>query len=171
MSDGTGIDIITEGEPDEGAYIALSTAENGGIWQQVVLGEQYTYYLEPAVGWKLHSVSFNNQDVTNDVTVNSMYTTPVITLKSNSLFVAFEQTNPETQAVRSTETPNQTKVLGRIGGVTVSGINAGDMIQVYSLDGRLIQMVKATGARADIDLPAKQLYIIKAGTKTVKVRL
>ena len=171
VSDGADIDIVTEGEPDEGAYIALSTAENGGIWQQVELGKQYTYYLEPAVGWKLHSVSFNNQDVTNDVTVNSMYTTPVITLKSNSLFVAFEQTNPDIQAVRSTEAPNQTKVLGREGGVTVSGINAGDIIQVYSLDGRLIQMVKATGARADINLAAKQLYIIKAGTKTVKIRL
>ena len=171
VSDGADIDIVTEGEPDEGAYIALSTAENGGIWQQVELGKQYTYYLEPAVGWKLHSVSFNNQDVTNDVTVNSMYTTPVITLKSNSLFVAFEQTNPDIQAVRSTEALSQTKVLGREGGVSVSGLNAGDMIQVYSLDGRLIQMVKATGARADIDLASKQLYIIKAGTKTVKVRL
>lgn len=171
VSDGADIDIVTEGQPDEGAYIALSTADNGGIWQQVVLGEQYTYYLEPAVGWKLHSVTFNNQDVTNDVSVNSMYTTPVITLKSNSLFVAFEQTNQGTQEVRSTEARNQTKVLGREGGISVSGLNAGDMIQVYSLDGRLIQAVKATGARADIDLPAKQLYIIKAGTKTVKVRL
>ena len=48
-----------ETEPAEGAYIALQHAENGSIWQQVEIGKQYTYFLEPTEGWKVHSVSFN----------------------------------------------------------------------------------------------------------------
>ena len=41
-SDGAGIDVIGKG-PASGAYIALSTADNGAMWQQVEIGQQYTY--------------------------------------------------------------------------------------------------------------------------------
>ena len=170
-SDGADINIaISEAQPVDGAYIALATADNGGIWQQVELGQSYTYFLEPAVGWKLHSVSFNNEDVTAKVTGDNLYTTPVITSKSNTLFVVFEQ-----DAVEGINTPNQApgkaRVLAHAGGVSISGAQAGDMVQVYNLDGRQIMTQKIRGTETDIDLPAKQLYIIKVGTQTMKVRL
>lgn len=169
-SDDADIDITTPGQPEESTYIVLSTADNGGIWQQVELGQQYTYYLEPAVGWKLHSVTFNNEDVTTAVTGSNMYTTPVIAQKNNTLFVAFEQTS--VLAVSATElSHNNTKVLGHEGGISISGAQAGDQVMVYSLDGRLLQTQKINGTQADIALPSKQLYIIKVGTKTVKIRL
>ena len=170
-SDDADIDIATPGgQPEEGAYITLSTAENGGIWQMVELGQQYTYYLEPAIGWKLHSVTFNNQDVTNDVTANNMYTTPAIALKNNSLFVTFEQTSSD--AVQTLEkAATQPKVLGREGGVSIQNAKAGDLVQVYSIDGRLLQSQKLSSSQADIQLGSKALYIIKVADKTVKVRL
>jgi hypothetical protein len=45
------------------------------------------------------------------------------------------------------------------------------MVQVYNLDGRQVMTQQLRGSEANIDLPAKQLYIIKVGTQTMKVRL
>lgn len=170
-SDDADIDIVTPGgQPDDAAYITLATAENGGIWQMVELGQQYTYYLEPAVGWKLHSVTFNNQDVTADVTANSMYTTPAITTKNNSLFVTFEEDSAnEVQAPAKAAT--QPRVLAHEGGITVQNGKAGDLVQVYAVDGRLLQSQRLASSQAELPLSGKSIYIVKVGDKTVKVRL
>lgn len=170
-SDGADINIaISEAQPINGAYIALATADNGGIWQQVELGQKYTYFLEPAVGWKLHSVSFNNEDVTEQVTADNLYTTPTISSMSNTLFVVFEQS--ATDAITTPEeAPAKAKVLAHAGGISISGAQAGDMVQVYNLDGCQVMTQQLRGSEANIDLPAKQLYIIKVGTQTMKVRL
>ena len=170
-SDGADIDITNpDVKPDESAYIALSTADNGGIWQQVEPGKTYTYYVEPARGWKIHSVTFNNQDVTSNVTGNNMYTTPLITSQLSTLFVAFE---PDTvSAVEAIERPaSQVKVLGMQGGVRIVNAKAGDLVQVYSVDGRLLQSQTMSSEEANISLDGKLLYIIKVGEKVVKVRL
>jgi hypothetical protein len=170
VSDGADIDL--EGTtPDTGAYIALSNAENGAIWQQVEMGKQYTYYLEPAIGWKIHSVSFNNQDITDMVTENNMITTPVVNSEHSSLFVTFEQENA-TEAIIAQNMPrSEVKVLGKEGGISVNGANDGDVVQVYTIDGRLVQAQKVNAGQTDIPLASKTLYIIKVGEKTVKVRL
>lgn len=170
-SDGADIDPFNPNvTPDDGAYIALATAENGGIWQQVELGMQYTYYLEPAPGWKLHSVTFNNDDITSQVTANNMLTTPVITHKYSTLFVTFEQ--EETNEVRGMEKPvSDVRVLGMNGGIRVQNAKAGDTVQVYSVDGRLLRSQKLSATQADIILDSKSLYIVKVGGKVVKVRL
>ena len=170
-SDGTQIDIVDGGaNPDEGAYITLATADNGGIWQMVQLGQQYTYYLEPAVGWQLHSITFNGHDVTDEVTANGMYTTPAITLQSNALFVTFEQTTPS--SVRTADkAASQVKVLARQGGVSVSGASVGDQVQVFTADGRLLLSQKMSSSSADLKLSGKAVYIVKVADKTVKVRL
>lgn len=170
-SDGADIDPFNPNvTPDDGAYIALATAENGGIWQQVELGMQYTYYLEPAPGWKLHSVTFNNDDITSQVTANNMITTPVITRQYSTLFVTFEQ--EETNEVRGMEkSVSDVRVLGMNGGIRVLNAKAGDTVQVYSVDGRLLRSQKLSATQADIILDSKSLYIVKVGGKVVKVRL
>ena len=67
-SDGAGIDIINPDiNPDNAAFIDLSTSDNGGISQLVELGMQYTYILRPAVGWKVNSVTFNKIDLSGDM--------------------------------------------------------------------------------------------------------
>lgn len=169
-SDGADIDITNpDVTPDESAYIALATAENGGIWQQVEVGKQYTYYLEPAPGWTLHSVTFNNQDVTSEVTGNNMYTTPMISSLYSTLFVTFEE-NVITE-VSQERAASAVKVLGMQGGIRVNNAKVGDVVMVYSADGRLLKSYKMSSAQADIVLGGKTLYIVKVADKTVKVRL
>ena len=167
-SDGAGIDVIPE-EPVAGAYIALSTADNGAIWQKVELGQQYTYFLEPAIGWKVHSVTFNNQDITSQLTKAGTITTPVITSELSTLFVTFEE--EDATDVQGTEQASQVRILGRTGGISVRGAKAGDVLQVYSADGILQSSQQLHSEETEVALPGKALYIIKVADKVLKVRL
>ena len=168
-SDGTVIDV-TGDEPATGAYIALSTADNGAIWQQVEMGQQYTYYLEPAIGWQVHSVTFNNQDITSQITEGNMITTPIINNERSTLFVTFEQTNPD--AVQDLEKQaSEVRILGKEGGISIQNAKAGDVIQIYSANGQLLQSQRLSSGQAEISLVSKALYIIKVADKVVKVRI
>ncbi len=167
-SDGAGINVIPE-EPVAGAYIALSTADNGAIWQKVELGQQYTYFLEPAIGWKVHSISFNNQDITSQLTKAGTITTPVITSELSTLFITFEE--EDATDVQGTEQASQVRILGRTGGISVRGAKAGDVLQVYSADGILQSSQQLHSEETEVALPGKALYIIKVADKVLKVRL
>ena len=167
-SDGAGIDVTAE--PTTEAFIALSTVDNGAIWQQVEIGQQYTYRLEPAIGWKIHSVTFNNQDITSQVTKAGMITTPVINSTQSALFVTFEEeggTNIQDLKKQASEV----RILGKEGGISVRNAKAGDMIHIYSADGQLLHSQKLNSQETDIALSSKKLYIIKAADKVLKVRL
>lgn len=153
-------------EPVEGAYIALQHADNGSIWQPVEIGKQYTYYLEPAEGWKLHSVTFNGTELTVE---NNMVTTPAVNAEHSKLIVIFEE-QPVT-AIAAVNDPSSPKILGSANGIHVTNAQKGDVVNVYTTDGRLLRSQKLTGSQADINLNSGTLYIIKVGTKTVKVRL
>ena len=153
-------------EPVEGAYIALQHADNGSIWQPVEIGKQYTYYLEPAEGWKLHSVTFNGTELTVE---NNMVTTPAVSAEHSKLIVIFEE-QPVT-AIAAVNDPSSPKILGSANGIHVTNARKGDVVNIYTTDGRLLRSQKLTGSQADINLNSGTLYIIKVGTKTVKVRL
>lgn len=168
-SDGAGIDVVGKG-PATGAYIALSTADNGAIWQQVEIGQQYTYYLEPAVGWQVHSVTFNNKDITSQINEAGMITTPVITDEHSTLFVTFEQSIDAINSPKQQQT-SQARILGKEGGISVKNAKEGDTLQVYTPDGMLIYSQTLQSNQAEIALDSKRLYIVKVADKVVKVRL
>ena len=168
VSDGADIDI--DGSEPAACYIALSTADNGAIWQQVEKGQQYTYRVEPAIGWQVHSVTFNNQDITSLISENGTITTPAISSEFSTLFVAFEQTDPD--GVRDIEkAASEARILGKQGGISIQNAKAGDMLQVYTADGRLLTSRKLGSDQSEIALDSKALYIIKVANKVVKVRL
>ena len=166
-SDGAGIDVTAE--PATHSYIALSTTDNGAILQQVEKGNQYTYKLEPAIGWQIHSVTFNNQDITSQVTAAGIITTPIITSELSTLFVTFEQTNTGLNDLKK-ET-SDVRILGKEGGISVRNAKEGDMLQVYTSDGMLFHSQRLNASQAEIALESKMLYIIKVADKVVKVRL
>jgi len=168
-SDGSDIDL-NDKETANDAYIALSTADNGGIWQKVEKGQQYTYYLEPAIGWQVHSVTFNNQDITDQLTETGTITTPVISTERSTLFVTFELIDPD--AIDSPKkSASEVRILGKEGGISVQNAKVGDMLHIYSSDGRLLQSQKLVSDKADINLDSKNLYIIKVADKVLKVRI
>ena len=167
-SDGAGIDVIPD-QPASGAYIALSTADNGAIWQKVELGQQYTYFLEPAIGWKVHSISFNNKDITDQLTPAGTITTPAITSEHSTLFVTFEE--DDATDIPAQEAAGSVRILGKAGGISVHGAQPGSVLQAYTADGTLQFSQRLTSGQAEIELPGKALYIIKVADKVLKVRL
>jgi hypothetical protein len=166
-SDGAGIDVNPE--PVTVAYIALSTSENGAILQQVEKGNQYTYKLEPAIGWEVHSVTFNNEDITSQVTETCMISTPVIDSELSTLFVTFEE--EDGTDIENLKQTSNVRILGREGGISVKNAKAGDMLQIYTADGRLLQSQQLSSSQAEVALEGKKLYIIKVADKVLKVRL
>ena len=54
-------------------------------------------------------------------------------------------------------------------GIRVSNVNMGDVIKVYSADGVLHKSVRADAKTIDIPLTKGYMYIVKVGTKTMKL--
>ena len=170
-SDDSEVDPLNPGtqEPTEGAYIALSHAENGSIWQQVEMGKQYTYFIEPADGWTIHSVTFNGTELT--VSSDNTVTTPAVSAAHSKLIVTFEESSASNIAQESFAPASQVKVLGTANGIHITNAQVGDKVAIYSMDGRLVRSQKMQSQQADIALKSSSLYIVKVADKVVKVRL
>ena len=137
-SDGAEVDPFNPGEvePLEGTYIALSHAENGSIWQQAEIGKTYTYYLEPAEGWTLHSVTFNDTEL--DIAEGNFVTTPAVSAAHSRLIVTFEQS--PAAGVRSAQAgQSQVRVLGTAHGIRVVNAQAGDVVNIFTADGSKVE--------------------------------
>ena len=169
-SDDSTVDPFNPGddEPVEGTYIALQTSDNGSIWQPVEMTKQYSYIIEPAEGWTIHSVTFNGTELT--VAEGNKVTTPAVSSQLNRLIVTFEQNAPVT-GIAAVTNPSQVKILGYADGIHISNAQPGDVVSVYGMDGRLVRTVKMHSQQADIALRGNSLYIIKVADRVVKVRL
>ena len=168
-SDDATVDPFNPGdEPLEGTFIALQTSDNGSIWQPVEMGQQYSYIIEPAEGWKIHSVAFNGTELT--VAEGNKVTTPAVSSQLNRLIVTFEQNVPVT-GIAAVTNPSQVKILGTADGIHITNAQPGDVVSVYGMDGRLVRSVKMHSQQADIALKNNSLYIIKVADRVVKVRL
>ena len=169
-SDDSTVDPFNPGddEPVEGTYIALQTSDNGSIWQPVEMTKQYSYIIEPAEGWTIHSVTFNGTELT--VAEGNKVTTPAVSSQLNRLIVTFEQNAPVT-GIAAVTNPSQVKILGYADGIHITNAQPGDVVSVYGMDGRLVRTVKMHSQQADIALKANSLYIIKVADRVVKVRL
>lgn len=167
-SDGAGVDVTGGNEPTDGIYLALQHADNGCIWQQVEMGHQYTFLVQPADGWAVHSVTFNGTEL--ELTDGNSITTPAISSALSHLIVTFEESG--TNAVRGIQdgSLSQAKVLGKRGGITVMNAD-GEQLVVYDANGRLVLTQKMDGQQVEVNLAAGQLYLIKVGTKVMKIRL
>ena len=169
-SDDSTVDPFNPGddEPVEGTYIALQTSDNGSIWQPVEMTKQYSYIIEPAEGWTIHSVTFNGTELT--VAEGNKVTTPAVSSQLNRLIVTFEQNAPVT-GIAAVTNPSQVKILGYADGIHITNAQPGDVVSVYGMDGRLVRTVKMRSQQADIALKTNCLYIIKVADRVVKVRL
>lgn len=168
-SDGAGVEIIGSSEPDDGIYLAFQHADNGSIWQKVEMGRQYTFYVQPADGWVLHSVTFNGEEL--EVKDGSYVTTPAINTSLSHLIVTFEESVVSAISEVGSENPlSPVKVLGSRGGITVMNAD-GEQLNVYSANGSLLLSKQLTSQQASVGLASGQLYLVKVGEKVVKIRL
>lgn len=158
------VSIIGNATPSD-PTLTIQQADNGSICTQVQKGSVYTFSITPSKSWKIHSVTFNDVDVTNQLYDGSTFTTPAITTNS-ILAVVYEL--DDIDEIRAINESNVT-IQGTSYGASVIGANIGDVISIYTTDGSLYHSVKAKRQVVDIPLKKDNVYIIKVGTQTMKL--
>lgn len=66
---------------------------------------------------------------------------------------------------------SKVSIQATVGGIVITGVSSDDVIHVYNIDGILQKAVRAEGSQAEIPLYKDNVYVIKIGPKTVKLRL
>jgi hypothetical protein len=138
--------IIEVDEPEEACYVTIRQGEGGAVKQSVKLGESYSYVFTPDAGWKIHTVTFNGEDVTS-LLYNGQYSTPVITGDSELSVVYVEDTQGISQAVG--ESP--VRVIAHGQSLSVSGVKDGSTVYVYDTQGKLLETTTGTPVPAAPD--------------------
>lgn len=156
--------IVGSSSPND-PTLTIAQADNGTVSMQVTKGKTFTFSIAANDGWKIHSVMFNNSDVTNKLSSDNKYTTPAITGDS-WLSVVYEKVDED--AIPSFAESN-VKIQGTQTGARVIDAEMGDMIRVYTTNGKLQHSVEVDNLVVDIPLAKDDIYIIQVGTKTVKL--
>lgn len=146
--------------------LTIIQGEKGLIKTQVAKGSVYTFTIEATDGWKVHSVSFNDEDITEQLDAHNRFTTPKINA-STTLNVVYETS---TDGICSTKV-SSAKILGTSYGIKVENAKPNEVLKVYTIDGKLVKRQKLQSSEVDVDLPNNETYIINLEDIRVKVRL
>lgn len=145
--------------------LSFLQADNGSISIQVPRGSVYTFTITPNNGWEIHSVTFNDIDVTNLLGEGNSFATPAITANA-TLSVVYELDDVDDVGSVS---ESDMKIQGTAMGVRVTGANKDDVIRIYGTDGSLHHSVKVKDDVVDLPLDKANVYIVKVGTRTMKL--
>ncbi len=159
--------IIIKEENQDDQTLTIIQADNGSVSTKVGKGSKYTFTITAWEGWNIHSVTYNDEDVTTQLDETGTFTTPAIN-ENATLIVAYEEDGGN--AVKALSS-SPVRIHGTSFGARVTGVNHGDVIQVYTLDGVLQKSIKADNHVTDIPLAKQNIYIIKACDKTVKLSI
>lgn len=146
-------------------YLSIRQAEGGVVKHAVNVGERYTYLIELDNEWKVNTVTFNGEDVTEQL-IDNAYTTPALT-SSSILRVSYESTNTAMVAPFA----SSMKVYGQSGTIVVKGATVGDVLYIYGVDGILEKTVIADSDELRINVQGGQTYIVKTAEKAFKLAL
>lgn len=147
-------------------FLSIKQADNGNVKLKVSKWDEYKVIFEPAEGWKIHSVTFNGTDVTNELSSDNSYRTPKITENSELIVVYVSSTNA-IDGIRS-EQPSP-KVVGSSGCIVISEAEEGQTVYAYTTAGVLVDTAVTHNGTTTIRVQENEVYIVKVGNKTFKV--
>ncbi|WP_300632447.1 leucine-rich repeat domain-containing protein [uncultured Duncaniella sp.] len=148
--------------------LSLFMANGGSLDVDVEKRGTFTCVIVPEEGWKINTVTFNGSDVTSELTEDNRYTTPAIT-RNSVLRVTFEDMNSAIGSIDYDAT--SVKVTVDNGGeVRIEGVEAGNPVRAYSVDGRLAGQVTSNGDVDVINLSQHGIYLIQTPGKTFKIQ-
>ena len=144
--------------------LTVQHAENGCLRQVVNKGEQLTFQIVAAAGWKVNTVTMDGQDVTSQLSADGSYTTPAI-MKNATLNVSFESTNVGVRRLSA----SPVKVYANGSTLYVGGVDNGEPVSIYRADGTFITRFTGNGHTLSTQLPTGQVYLVRTQDKTVKI--
>lgn len=152
------------GTKKDSLLLTIRQTDNGTVSTWVAKNSSWQFKIAATDGWIIHSVTFNDVDVTDQLDNEGIFAAPAIT--SNSILsVVYEKEVDE--LVRTAKT-SRIKVQSTTFGARVTGTDVGDIIQVFSVDGVQHRTVQAKGTMTDVVLESGNVYILKVGDNTVK---
>lgn len=162
------IDLIWdyEEEEEEPVYLSVKQADNGTVKFKAEKWDEYNVIFEPAKGWKIHSVSFNGTDVTNDLASDNSYWTPEIT-ENSELVVVYVSSSDAVNAVHAEN--SSPKVVGYAGNIVISGAGEEETVYVYTTSGILVNSAAINNGTTTVRVKDNEVYIVKVGDKTFKI--
>ena len=146
--------------------VDIVQTEQGVVTLSVAKNHSLRYQILPDEGWRVNSLTFNGEDITDQIQNGTYIDTPILREKS-IIRIAYEQAGTGVQMVDD----SKVRVLGYDGGIVVDHAPEGQTVNVYTLDGRLVRSVAIKHAQHTIPLTAGQVYIVKVAEKTIKIRL
>ena len=156
---------IAETETD--VYLTITDCANGNVKLKVDEDKPYfTLKIEAETGWHVHSVTFNDGDVTAELSADGEYTTPAIGTDSR-LNIVYAQGSSSVNSVSD----SKIKVWASGNNIIVDNAILNETINVYTLDGMKITSVNANSNRVEIPLTTGVVYIVKVADKVLKVAL
>ena len=148
-------------------YLTIQHADNGCVAIEVERGKSYRTAIQAADGWEINTVTLDGEDVTSELDVLGIYTTPAMS-ESSVLNVSFMKATP-TQAKPIMS--NIMKVRGHEGVLYVSCVAEGERIAVYNQEGKLMTVGISNGSEWSTCLPKGVVYVVKAEGNTVKIMM
>ena len=158
---------IVEMEAGDPIWLSIMDASNGQSELKCKTGEAYTFRFKPVGNWHVHSVVFNEKDVTDELTADNEFTTPAMS-KSATIIVNYAAGST---SVKSVSQEPEIRVLSLGEEIIVKNAPEGTPIRIYSLSGKLLRMIYPTYNETRINTQSLQeeLLIVKVGEKSVKV--
>ena len=148
------------------AKLAVKQGTTGYTEQPVKADETYTIYIGSLGNSKINAVTFNGEDVTDQVK-DGYYTTPEIKAKS-VLSISYEDIN--TTNVKEISNPDL-KVTGNEGEINITGIEQPTNVEVYTSDGKLVETRGSVYGDTNIQVKEDNLYVVKVGKRAIKIAM
>lgn len=146
-------------------YTISIPINNGRIGLNVLEGENATITITPEAGWELQSLYVDDIDYTHLMN-GKKYTFENVT-NNHTVSAIFKKSATGIQSVSTTEEKPSLKIVN--GNVCINGLDKSTIIQVYSIDGKIVKNMSAN--EASKFALNKGVYIIKAGKNTFKISL
>jgi len=155
---------VEEMEDGEPIWLSIVDAERGCTKLKCERGKAYTFKIEPVEGWHIHSVTYKGADVTSSLNSEKEFTTPAMA-ESSELNITYAKGN----AIKGVGGKADVKITVLQNNVVVSGLNAGENVSVYDIEGHLQTTATSNGSPITLHLAKEQTYIVKAADEIVKV--
>ena len=145
--------------------LSLKSAESGTIDLLCEYGATHSFKFTPSTGWKVNTLNYNGDDVTSSI-LNDVYSLPSIAADAllNVSFVNIVSGAPEV-------VNNRLKVYTTLSDIIVEGTSEGEIIGLYTVSGKQIQIAKSQGERIILPVQRDTVYLVKTQSKTFKVIL
>lgn len=147
------------------ANLTVKQGETGYTRQAIKAAETYRIFIGSLGDNKVNAVTFNGEDVTNEV-FDGYYTTPQI--KGESVLSISYEIKPSAVSSMSLQ---GVKVTGYHGEINILNIDEPSPVSIYTLDGKLVNNIPSAIGDVRLSAPSEQVYVVKVGARSYKIAM